>query len=78
MGPGVKRHRRAATERHRAQVIARLATLPPSAKCEICDHCGVMPFPLDGIHCGLDSDNEGFAVVRPDQVCDRWKKEQKT
>ncbi len=74
MSPGEKRRRQAKRERERIAAAAAIAALPVGSSCGNCKHRLKKPAGLKNDACDLDSDWEGYAVIRNiSEVCPRWK-----
>lgn len=70
VSPGERRRRLAKRERNRAAYEADMAPLRAAGRsCSTCAHYGKCPL---GRHCELDSDFEGYVLVKPDYLCPRW------
>lgn len=71
--PGEKRRRKAKREREQAAYAEALAAVTAQGfSCLTCKH-RARTLIGNQHHCELDSDHEGYAIVRPDYVCPRYE-----
>jgi hypothetical protein len=72
MTPEAKRRRREKRERQRQEYLAVLAGLNAAGKsCANCRSYGRPPIGMQGRICEMDSDSDGYVMVKPDHVCDK-------
>lgn len=75
MSPGEKRRRKAKRERERIAYEAAMASLQAKgANCEGCKHRMRTPPGCSGKWaCEIDSDFEGYTIIKLDDLCPRWQ-----
>lgn len=74
MSPGERKRRQRARERKRAAALEILSKLPIDACCGNCKHLFQIPLETRTA-CELNSDYEGYSIVRPDhKPCTGWKR----
>ena len=73
MSPGEKRRRQAKRARDRSAYEALLAPLKAAgASCGSCDHYAKAPYDKTKHICEIDTDRDGYTVVKADGLCPHW------
>lgn len=72
MGPEARQRRREKREKKLAEYRMVIVGLKAAGKfCSNCQHFGRAPVGLKDRICDLNSDSDGYAIVKPDHVCIR-------
>ena len=73
VSPGDRRRRQAKRERDRAVYEALLAPLKAAgASCGTCRNYKVAPYDKTKRICEIDTDRDGYTVVKADGLCPHW------
>ena len=73
MSPGEKRRRQAKRERDRAAYDLLMAPLRASGSvCGTCAHFAKAPYDKTKHICEIDTDKDGYTVVKADGLCPHW------